>query len=129
MKLKIGNRLLTAREERKLSQVDMAEILGVSQSVYSRLERNESSADLEQLVNFSKTLQIPIQDFLPEILSFNSNNQNNHNGQGLVLGNVYYYADKSLEQENAFLKEKNALLEREIQNLQEINALLKTKNG
>jgi transcriptional regulator with XRE-family HTH domain len=38
MKLKLGHRLLQIREERKLSQAEMSELLGMSGSAYSRLE-------------------------------------------------------------------------------------------
>ena len=75
MKIKVGNKLMSIREERKLNQNEMAELLGISPSSYGRIERNESTTDLEQIVSFSKTLNVPIQDFLPETTSIN-NNQN-----------------------------------------------------
>jgi len=47
MKLKLGQKLLQERENRKMTQAEFAELLGMSQSTYARLERNESKADLE----------------------------------------------------------------------------------
>lgn len=134
MKLRIGNRLLSAREDRKFNQAEMAELLNISTSTYARLERNETSLEMDQLVNFSKTLQIPVQDFLPESFSISSNNHQNQNGHiGLVIGNIYNYADKdeiakelgNKNQEIEHLQEKIMLLEREIEHLKEINALLR----
>ncbi len=52
--MKVGNRLAIAREDRKLNQTEMAELLGLSVPTYSRLERNETSIDLEQVVRFVK---------------------------------------------------------------------------
>ena len=137
MKMRIGNRLMTAREERKLSQAEMAELLNVSSSTYSRLERNESAVDLEQIVGFSKTLQIPIQEFLPDTFSINSSSQQNQNSHiGLVIGNVTHYSNRdeiiknleakveAKEQENQFLKEKISLLETTIRDLRNTVALL-----
>jgi transcriptional regulator with XRE-family HTH domain len=137
MKMRIGNRLMTAREERKLSQAEMADLLNVSSSTYSRLERNESAVDLEQIVGFSKTLQIPIQEFLPDTFSINSSSQQNQNSHiGLVIGNVTHYSNrdeliKNLEtkveakdQENQFLKEKISLLETTITDLRNTVAVL-----
>jgi transcriptional regulator with XRE-family HTH domain len=137
MKMRIGNRLMTAREERKLSQAEMAELLNVSSSTYSRLERNESAVDLEQIVGFSKTLQIPVQEFLPDTFSINSSSQQNQNSHiGLVIGNVTHYSNrdeiiKNLEtkveakdQENQFLKEKISLLETSLTDLRNTVALL-----
>ncbi len=135
--MRIGNRLMTAREERKLSQAEMAELLNVSSSTYSRLERNESAVDLEQIVGFSKTLQIPVQEFLPDTFSINSSSQQNQNSHiGLVIGNVTHYSNrdeiiKNLEtkveakdQENQFLKEKISLLETSLTDLRNTVALL-----
>lgn len=135
MKLKIGHRLLAAREDRKLNQIEMAELLNLSNSAYARLERNETSADLDQLVQFSKSLNIPIQDFLPETITLN--NTNNQNGQGgMILGNIYnynYYSDKEIaqsleakDQENQGQKEKIQSLESKIKELEESIALLKS---
>jgi transcriptional regulator with XRE-family HTH domain len=105
MKIRIGSRLFSAREDRKINQTEMAELLGVSVSTYSRLERNESSVDLVQLTKFSESLNIPIQDFLPETLSINSNHhQNGH--YGVVMGNIYNYSDKELINENQKLQLK-----------------------
>lgn len=97
IKMKIGNRLLTAREDRKLNQAEMADLLNVTPPTYSRLERNETSIDLDQVVRFAKTLDIPIQEFLPETISINNNGQ--QNAQGFVLGNIYTYnySDKDLQ--------------------------------
>jgi transcriptional regulator with XRE-family HTH domain len=121
MKTKIGTRLFSVREERKLNQLEMADLLGVSPSTYSRLERNETSVDIEQVVNFSKILQVPIQEFLPETMAINNTNQE---GQvGFLIGNFYHYSTqnelvKDLEnklllkdQELAFLREKIGFLE------------------
>lgn len=109
IKMKIGNRLLLAREERKINQAEMADILGVSPPTYSRLERNETSIELAQVLRFADILNIPVQDFLPETITLN--NTKTQNGQGLVLGNIYnyYYSDQELHKENEVLNQKNHL--------------------
>jgi transcriptional regulator with XRE-family HTH domain len=134
MKMKVGTRLFTAREDRKLTQAEMADLLGVSSSTYARIERNETTADLEQISGFAKILQIPIQEFLPDTICVtNSSHQNNQNAQGLVLGNIYNYnySDKDKEQalllkdqEVSFLKEKITLLETSLTDLRNTVTLL-----
>ena len=133
--MKIGNRLFSDRGERKMTQEEMAELLGVSTSTYARLERNESSAQVEQIADFSKILEIPIQEFLPDTLSIRNNSKN---GQvGFVIGNIYNHNDKDelnkeiqhqldLEnKENKHLLDKIKMLENRIQDLEEIIKLLK----
>lgn len=122
MKMKIGNRLMQAREDRKLNQIEMGKLLDMSQSAYSRVERNEVSLDIEEVVNFSKKLEIPIQEFLPDTVSINNTNQH---GQGLMIGNIYNYNDRELAIENSNLKEKITLLEKRIADLESVNEILK----
>lgn len=117
MKLKVGNRLLTARQDQNLSQDDMAKLLSMSQSKYSRIEKNESSVDLEDILKYSQTLDIPIQEFLPDTISIHNHNKDNQNGQGLILGNIYNYnyaengkAIEEKDKEIGFLQEKITLL-------------------
>ena len=118
MKLKVGNKLNYIRTEKRLSQDQIADLLGISTSAYARLERNETSVEIEQLTKYSKILDVPVHDFLPE--SFQINNTNN--GQaGLIFGNFYYYANGSeqiatLHEKISKLEEENIQLRNQIQN-------------
>lgn len=116
MRLKIGFKLLHIREDRKMTQHEMAEFLAMSPSAYARLERNESTIPFEELNRISEQLQIPIQELLPEIFSIH----NSHNGHGLVFGNVIYnhYYDHN---------EREKELELKIQTLEIENRNLKQK--
>lgn len=120
MRIKIGSKLHQLREERKLTQTEMSEILGMSSSAYARLERGETQADLEQLLRFSEALQIPVQELLPETLAIHNKN----NGQvGINMGTIYYGVDErmqTLEKENAVLKERILGLESTILTLREL---------
>jgi transcriptional regulator with XRE-family HTH domain len=123
MKIKVGNKLMSIREERKLNQNEMAELLGISPSSYGRIERNESSPDLDQLVQFSKTLNVPIQDFLPNTFSIH----NNHNGgqAGIIFGTFNYFTDKNAEVVK--MESENRLLQLEITHLKEKISWLEEK--
>lgn len=124
--MKVGNRLLLARQDRKLNQAEMADLLGVTPATYSRLERNETSIGLEQVLNFSHKLQIPIQEFLPETVSINNNHhQNGH--IGLFMGNIYNYSDQKIAKELELKDKEITYLKREVENLKEMIELLKTQ--
>ncbi|TAD96851.1 MAG: XRE family transcriptional regulator [Bacteroidetes bacterium] len=140
MKMRVGTRLFNEREDRKLTQAEMADLLNVSASTYARIERNETSVDIEQIAHFAKKLDVPIQDFLPDTISVNnSSHQNNQNAQGLVLGNIYNYnySDKDeshkdlaheIEKLKIQLEERDKrieVLEKSIQDLQATNEFLK----
>lgn len=92
MKISIGEKLLTIREDRRLTQVEMADVLGISPSAYQRIEKNIVSPTIEQALSFSDKLGIGILDLLPETLSI-QNRPDNQSG-GVVFGNQtinYYY--------------------------------------
>ena len=140
MKLKVGEKLYAIRDKQNKNQAEMAELLGLSISAYQRVERNETFVTYEQLLSFAKTLEIPIQEFLPDTITLN--NTNNQNGQGgMILGNIYnnynYSGEETTKQlqvdlttslqEVNFLKEKITSLQTEIENLKEINGFLREK--
>ena len=121
MKLKVGEKLLKIRVEKKLSQNEFAELIGMSQSAYGRLEKGETMATLEQLTNFSKQLDVPLQEFLPETLIIN-----NHNSGpvGVNFGTYNVYSSdnelfKSIQDQNKLLQDKVKLLEEMIEVLKE----------
>jgi transcriptional regulator with XRE-family HTH domain len=115
MKLKISSRIFHIREERRLSQNEMAELLGVSPSTYSRIERGETAISFEDLPKYASSLGISVQDLLPDTLSI-TNNSTNHQG-GMVFGNIinYYSQDESTKQ----LELKILALEQEIKQLKD----------
>jgi transcriptional regulator with XRE-family HTH domain len=132
MKLKVGTKLKELREDRKLTIEQMAGLLSIHPSSYSRLERNETSADFVTLVRYAETLGVPIHDFLPELTAFNNNNHHTHAGASIIFGNLIYHASSDetlyhLEQELTLVKEKLAhweekvrLLESQVQLLQNL---------
>lgn len=120
MKLRIGNKLSTIREDRKMTQIEMAELLQIPESTYARYERNENQVGYDKIAKFAEMLNVPIQELLPDTFSVTNNSQ----GQGgsVVFGNQYVYvgdsvANKTLVKENQELKEKLALLEQKIDEL------------
>lgn len=120
MKLRIGNKLLAIREERAMTQIDMADLLGIPESTYARYERNETQVNYNKIVTFAEKLNLPVQELLPETVAITNNNS----GQGgsVVFGNQYVYlgdsvVNKNLSQENHELKERIALLEAKLEEL------------
>lgn len=72
--LAVMNNLLQLREEKKISQEDIAKILGVTRQAYSRYERGERELNYTSLKKLSKFFDVSI-DYL--------------------LGNsIYFYPDK-----------------------------------
>ena len=95
MKLKLGHKLLSIRDERRLSQNEMAELLGLSTSAYSRLERNESTVEYEKLIQYSEALGVPIHELLPDSIAINSRINNSGLGGGVIFGNQYFYTNET----------------------------------
>lgn len=121
MKLSISNKLLKIREDRKMTQNEMAELLGLSTSSLARLERGDTDVHFEDLARYAKILNVPVHEFLPEYLKI----ENSHNSQqsGLIFGNIYNYYDrteytKELEVKIKALENENLLLRQKLSNNQ-----------
>ena len=122
MKLHIGNKLSTVRQDKKMTQIEMAELLKIPESTYARYERNESQVAYQKIATFVELLNVLVQELLPETFSITNNNHNAGQGGGVIFGNQYFYledkvSNQALANENQELREKLALLEKKIDEL------------
>jgi transcriptional regulator with XRE-family HTH domain len=60
--------LRLARKQNKLSQLDVADILGVSRSTYIAYEKGERTIDAEGLVKLSQYYKLPIERFFEDVI-------------------------------------------------------------
>jgi len=119
MKFNIGTRIALVRSKRNLSQIEMSELLSISPSAYSRLERNETQVSLEEIPRLADLLKIPIQDLLPEM--FTVHNQPMLHSNGVVFCTNFYNFSNSKYNKEEF--------EVAIQDLQQNIDSLKKMNG
>jgi transcriptional regulator with XRE-family HTH domain len=64
-KAKIGKNLKKAREDKKLTQSEVAEKAGISVNYYARIERDEVNPSIEIVENIVKVLGVRSCDILP----------------------------------------------------------------
>jgi transcriptional regulator with XRE-family HTH domain len=104
MKIHVGNRLLAIREERKLTQQEMAELLSMSLSSYARLEKNQVSPSIEEMMRYSQNLNVPFQDLLPDSITINNKSENQSGGVVFLSvasnTNNYYGTDSILSEKD-----------------------------
>ena len=62
---KIGKRLKTVREEKGMTQADVAEAAGINANYYARLERDEENVSMEIFGRILKALGVKSSDILP----------------------------------------------------------------
>jgi transcriptional regulator with XRE-family HTH domain len=110
--MQIGYKIKKIRDDRQLSQSEMAELLGISQSAYSRLERDETPVVLNELVRYAKTLNVPIQEFLPDTLNIQSVNDHGHGGPNIVMGDFHYYQNGDIESHKLTIQILQKVLEK-----------------
>jgi len=72
LKGEVGRKLKAAREERGLSQEELARMLGLSKVGYGALERGKNLVGLQYLIMLTFILKKPITDFLPAHVVSNS---------------------------------------------------------
>ena len=119
------------REDKHLTQADMAEKLNLSETGYAKIERGESKLNIDRIQQIANVLEVNLADLIPlgddAVIIFNNSNNNfsNSNNFSLAFGN------NTLEQEIAKLHEllimKNDVIssrEREIELLKQQVATL-----
>jgi transcriptional regulator with XRE-family HTH domain len=102
----IGNKIRLLREERELSQENMASVLGITQSNYARLEKDDNRISVPRLIIIAKTLETTVTELVGE----KANTVVNQNTQrdAFAYFQSTFQADKehiqTLKDENEYLK-------------------------
>lgn len=60
--------LREVREQRGLSQVELAERLGNTQTFVSKVERGERRLDVVELIEFCEAMEVPVDQWLKDYL-------------------------------------------------------------
>ena len=109
----IGAKLKKLREQKRYSQQDIADMIGVSQRTYSNIESDKSDISIDKLAELSKILEFDLIDFLQEqgFVINQTNTDFKDNSNALVINNI---SEKLIQQYEA-----------QIQQFKEINRLQK----
>jgi len=118
--MSVNEKIRLIREAKDLTQEQMAEKLGVSQSAYGDIERGDNDPKLSKLQKIADIFEMQLSELVD--LSEKGTLNINFNKQG--KNNIYMTS--SLTEKEMALKDKElAMQAREIENLREIIALLK----
>lgn len=111
--IKIGTKIKKLRELRNYTQEFMAEKLGMSQTGYSNIERDETDVSLSRLHQIAKVLEIKLQDLLgfDEKMMFVGSMSNNNTANGVIFSSEGFDRERKLyEEQIKLLKEEVAFL-------------------
>lgn len=75
----IGTKIKNAREDKDLLQRDMAELIPMNQSNYSKIERNIQEPDMHQLKRIAEILDIDLNRLFGLKISEDSQSKSNEN--------------------------------------------------
>ncbi len=114
MKELIGNKIRKMRNEKGLSQEELAEKLHISRSALVRMENGESHTWANQLENLSHIFEVEPEEFLK---NENNTQQNEHQKGGMALQNngriktINHLNEKVIEILEARLREKDEIID------------------
>lgn len=120
-----ASKLKIFRELNDYTQQHVADVLGITQNTYSRLEHNPAKLTAEQAGKLSELYNISVPDLLSNetpIIFSNSNSTIDKNG---FFSSNYEFQKDSLEREIQSLKEA---FSREVRNLKEEVEYLREQN-
>ena len=122
--MRIGTKLRQLRDDHKLSQTEVADFIGITQSAYNRKESEQTEFKATEIFKLAELYKIPVQELFPEssCMQIQENKDNaNHNG-------FYIYTTTRevtlLEEQNLLLKESNTHLKDKIHELEQKLTLL-----
>lgn len=113
----IGSILKKKREDKKISQQELADLLGISQRTYSNIESDKSNATIEQLSKLSEFLDFNLlKELKKQGLTFHQYNNEysnvgvfqNNNSFPKELKEQYEIQINHLKEEIVFLREQLA---------------------
>jgi len=111
MNATIGKRIRKYREDKGISQEELAEKLHISRSTYQRIENGETNSWVNHIENICTSLDVNMEDILkPEegytqINKENNANENSSNNMIQNQTNNYSTPEKLLEQYEERIKE------------------------
>ncbi len=125
--MKIGNNLRKIRTERGLKQENMADLLGLSQSGYNKIERNLHDVNQDKLEFFAEKLEVKKEDLLELDTKYIQEVHNNNNTVDKQGQNLHFYSYNenltneliaSLKNQVKLLEEKVCFLEEKVKTLE-----------
>ncbi len=125
--MKIGNNLRKIRIERGLKQENMADLLGLSQSGYNKIERNLHDVNQEKLDAFAEKLEVKKEDLLELDTKYIQENHINTVENNVQHQNVYKSNENLTQELIASYKNQNKLYEEKIAWLEEKIKLLESQ--
>lgn len=105
----LGQKIQSAREEKGLSQEELALAIGCSQSALSNYEKGKRHIYLAQLEKLAATLDKPLDYFVEKVIPENKPAMNNeHNEQFISLINeIYKLSDKHFNELKSYVEYLN----------------------
>ena len=121
----IGNKIRSLRTLKELSQENVAEMLGISITAYSKIERGETDVQLSRLNQIAEVFKVSIE----EILNFGDKIAQSFNGNGTGNSVIISSSEQSFLIELERLRAQNEGLLKEIEHLKKIITLLEMQTS
>lgn len=107
--MSLGTKLRKLRQEKKLSQTQVAVGLDVSQTAYGKWESDQTKPGIDNLLRISNFYETDIYDLLDDKEGNNnfSNSYDNSSVSNEISTTNYYVSEKLVEQYEIRIKEKD----------------------
>ncbi|WP_338814993.1 helix-turn-helix domain-containing protein [Bernardetia sp. Wsw4-3y2] len=117
------------RKEKKLSQTEIAEILGISQNAYSRIERGETKLTIDRIKEIATILKVPYTELITndknEFTAMYQDISEQHEREKEVIENQLKDKNKYIKELEKTILDKEmiiSLLQEKIKNLEKANS-------
>ncbi|MCW9711258.1 helix-turn-helix domain-containing protein [Avibacterium sp. 21-586] len=126
----VRQKIRDIREDKKITQAAMAELLHMSEGGYAKIERGETEIKIDRLANIAQILGVEMVDLIPfgeSTIIFNNSNDNFSNSSNFNLALGEPASQSEIIRLNDVIQAKNEILDsrdREIESLKQQIATL-----
>lgn len=103
------------RQQKGLTQHEMAEKIGLTPSAYSKIERGETRIDIDRIRQIAKALETEVMDFFEDetIIVTHGDSNNSDSATGVIIHSPYNTSCESRKEMVEHLKEEITTLREE----------------
>jgi transcriptional regulator with XRE-family HTH domain len=121
--MSIGIKIRQIRESKGIKQQTIADVIGVSQPSYQKMETGETKIKADDLIKIAASLDTPLEEFVKEELAINNIQYNKDNAKGDITN----FNHNAFENERKMWEKLITSKDSEIEALREIIKMMDKK--
>lgn len=122
--MQVHQKIKTLRESRNFTQEQMGELLNITASGYSKIERGETRIDISRLQQIADIFEVTIFDLMPQGVTINNNSLDNCSNFQNTIQSSNDALHAEIDKLNTIISHKDEIISRQDQELQSLRKVI-----